>query len=88
MLRENLGEFLDRLRYRLCITDDLEGARNTMRPFGGRRTAGVDQPPGDACRRKVRVGNDQLVAVAHRRQRVQQIGVQQRMDTFQHLIIP
>ena len=31
---------------------------------------------------------DQLVAVAHRRQCVQQIGVQQRMDTFQHPINP
>ncbi len=31
---------------------------------------------------------DQLVTVAHRRQRVQQIGVQQRMDTLQHPINP
>ena len=34
------------------------------------------------------VGDDQLVTVAHRRQCMQQIGVQQRMDPFQHTINP
>ncbi len=57
---------------------------NGVERLGGRRAAGVDQPPGDARRGKVGVDDRELVAVSHRRQRMQEIGVQQRMDALEH----
>ena len=38
----------------------------------------------EACRGEVRIDDGDLVAMAHRCHRVQQVGRQERMDAFQH----
>ena len=45
----------------------------------------MQQASADARRRKVGVDDDELVAVAHRRESMQQVGVQQWVNSLQHL---
>jgi hypothetical protein len=46
----------------------------------------LDQSFGNRCGWKVGVNDDEFVTMAHRRERVQQIGVQQWVDSFEQRV--
>ena len=70
------------------VTDVSTGntVRIAVERFAGRERWQMDQATRDAGCRKIGVDDDELVAMAHRCQRMQQIGVEQRMDALEHLI--
>ena len=97
MAREDRGEILHRLGYGTRIADDLHRQRGRAKKgverkhreyrierLGRRRAAGVNQTPRQAGRGKIGIDDRQLVAVSHRCQCLQEVGVQQRMDALEH----
>jgi hypothetical protein len=42
----------------------------------------------DACGRKICIGDHPFVAVAHACEHMEEVGVQQRMDAFEHVVTP